>query len=82
MRTLAAITDGTASIAHPPPVATPLSASTLGLGRTSLIRTIGGRLEDALLLLLGVFVLPFGILLIGTPIALCVRLVLEIARRL
>ena len=56
--------------------------SNRGLGRTSLIGTIGGRLEDALLLLLAVFLLPVGILVIGTPIALCVRLVLEIVRRL
>ena len=82
MQTLTAIPDGTASIAPPPPVAAPISASTLGLGRTSLIGTIGGRLEDALLLLLAVFLLPVGILLIGTPIALCARLVFEIVRRL
>jgi len=46
------------------------------------VGTIGGRLEDALLLLLAVFLLPIAILVIGTPIALCARLVLEIVRRL
>jgi hypothetical protein len=59
-----------------------MSASTLGPGRTSLIGTIGGRLEDALLLLLVVFLLPVAILLIGMPIVACARVALEIARRL
>ena len=54
----------------------------LSAAGTSLVRNIGGVLEDAVLLLLAVLALPLGILLIGTPIALCVRVVLEIARRL
>ena len=82
MQTVATITDAAVSMVRPTPLSPPISASTFGFGRTPLIRTIGGRLEDALLLLLAVFLLPFGILLIGTPIVLCVRLVLEIARRL
>jgi hypothetical protein len=82
MQPLASITDGTVAMARPQPMAAPMRAPTLGLGRTSLIGTIGARLEDALLLLLAVFLLPVGILLIGTPIALCIRLVFEIVRRL
>jgi hypothetical protein len=41
----------------------------------------GGLIEDAGLLLLLVFMLPVAILAIGTPIALAVRVVIEIARR-
>ena len=82
MEALSTITDGTVSIARPRPMSAPMSLSTLGRGGTSLIGTIGGRLEDALLLLVAVFLLPFGILLIGMPIALCARVILEIARRL
>jgi hypothetical protein len=82
MQTLGTITDGTVTVARPRPMAAPISASTVGRGRTPVIRTIGGLLEDALLLLLAVFLLPVGILLIGTPIVLCARLVLEIVRRL
>jgi hypothetical protein len=82
MQILGTITDGTVSMARPQPMSAAIGASAPGRGRTSLIRTIGGRLEDALLLLLAVFLLPVAILLIGTPIALCARLVLEIVRRL
>jgi hypothetical protein len=39
------------------------------------------RLEDVLLLLLAAFLIPVGILLIGSPIALA-RLVRELVRRL
>jgi hypothetical protein len=82
MQTLATITDGTASMARPQPMSPPMNASTVGLGRTSLIGTIGGRVDDALLLLVVVFLFPAGILLIGMPIAVCARVALEIARRL
>ena len=82
MQTLATITDGNGVNGPPKPMSPPISASTFGFGRTSLIGTIGGRLEDALLLLLAVVLLPVAILLIGTPIALCARLVFEIVRRL
>jgi hypothetical protein len=69
-------------MAPPQPMSAALAKSTRGPGRTSLIGTVGGHLGDALLLLLAVFLFPVGILLIGTPIALCARLVLEIVRRL
>jgi hypothetical protein len=39
-------------------------------------------LQSVLLLLLVIFLFPVAILVIGTPIALCVRLVLEFASRL
>jgi len=54
-------------------------ASALSVDGTSLDRKIGGLLEDVLLLLLAVFLLPLGILLVGLPIALCVRAVLQIS---
>ena len=41
----------------------------------------GGFLEDAGLLLLFAFMVPVVILVIGTPIALAVRVAIEIARR-
>jgi len=41
-----------------------------------------GRLEDAVLLLLLALVFPLIIVGVGAPVALVVRLVLEIARRL
>ena len=59
-----------------------MRAPALSVAGTSLVRKIGGVLEDAVLLLLAVLAFPLGILLIGTPIALCVQVVLEIARRL
>ncbi len=40
-----------------------------------------GVLEDAVLLMLAVFLVPFLMLLVGAPIALCLRAVLEIVRR-
>lgn len=80
MQTLSTITNGTASAECAQPMSAPMSARTVGFGRTSLIGTIGGLLEEVLLLLLAVFLLPAGILLVGAPIALCVRVVLEIVR--
>ena len=53
-----------------------------GVAGTAFLCKVADVLEDAVLLALAVFLFPLGILLIGTPIALCVRAVLEIARRL
>src|SRR5438046_391259 len=50
-----------------------------GTSRSSL-RNILGLLEGAVLLLLVVLLFPLVILLIGTPVALFVRLLIEIAR--
>ena len=48
----------------------------------SRLRRCAGHLDDAATLLLLVLAVPVVILLIGTPVALFVRLLLEIARRL
>jgi uncharacterized membrane protein len=45
-------------------------------------RTIAGFVEDGALLLLAVFAVPVGIMVIAAPIALFVRVLLEIARRI
>jgi hypothetical protein len=45
-------------------------------------RTIVGLLDDAVLLLLVVALLPLAILLFGAPVALLVRLLIEIAQRM
>ena len=45
-------------------------------------RHILGFLDDAILLILVVLLFPLVILLIGTPAALLVRLLIEIAQRL
>ena len=57
-----------------------VSAPTLSIAG-SVVRKLGGLLREVLILLLAVLSLPLAILLIGTPIALCVRLILEITRR-
>jgi hypothetical protein len=46
------------------------------------LRNILGFLDDAVLLLLVVLLFPLVILLIGTPVALFARLLIEIVRRL
>jgi hypothetical protein len=45
-------------------------------------RKVAGALGDAALLLLIVLLTPVLILVVGTPVALCVRLLLEIAKRM
>jgi hypothetical protein len=60
----------------------PMRAPAVGISRTSMIRRIAGVLEDAGLLLLGVLLLPLVILLIGAPVAFCIRVLLELAHRL
>jgi hypothetical protein len=45
------------------------------------VRRILGLFDEAMLLLLLVFLFPLVILLVGTPVALFVRLLLEIAQR-
>ena len=59
-----------------------VSASSVTVAGTSVAHKREELAGDVLLLLLAVLSLPLAILLIGTPIALCVRLILEIARRL
>lgn len=50
--------------------------------RTSLLCNILGLLDDAVVLLVVVLLFPLVILLVGTPVALLVRLLMEIAQRL
>jgi hypothetical protein len=52
------------------------------VGRKSSLRKIRGLLNEAVLLLLVVWLFPIVILLVGTPVALFVRLLVEIAHRL
>ncbi len=44
--------------------------------------TVTGALDDLAMLLLVVVCIPIVLLVIGTPVALLVRLVIEIAQRL
>lgn len=48
---------------------------------TPLVRRIAGVLEDVVLLLLGVLLLPLVILLIGAPVAFLIRVLLDLAHR-
>lgn len=50
--------------------------------RTSPLQKSVGRLGDAALLLVAVWLLPLVILLVGLPVVVLVRLVLEIAERM
>ena len=59
-----------------------VSAPSVTPSGTSVLRRLEGLLGEVLLLLLAALSFPLAVLLIGTPIALCVRLILEIARRL
>lgn len=59
-----------------------VSAPSLSVAGTSIVRKLGRLLGEVLLMVLAVLFLPVATLLIGTPIAVCVRLIFEIARRL
>jgi hypothetical protein len=58
------------------------AARSVGVTGTSVVGKLRGLLAGVLLMVLAVFSLPLAVLLIGTPLALFVRLILEIARRL
>ena len=63
----------------------PLTAarpSDFNVAAMSLAHRTRGVLEDVVLLLFVILLLPVAILVIGTPIALCVRFVVAIVRRL
>ena len=51
-------------------------------GRTGRPRGLSGWIEDAVFMLLAVMLLPLVILLVGAPVVLVVRLLLEIAERM
>jgi hypothetical protein len=59
-----------------------VGAETAPRRREKPLRNVLGLLDDAALLLLVALLFPVVILLIGTPLALLVRLILEIAQRL
>jgi hypothetical protein len=57
-----------------------VSVQSLPAGRKSFLRKIRGLLNEAVLLLVIVWLFPIVILLVGTPVALFVRLLIAIAR--
>jgi hypothetical protein len=50
--------------------------------RQHAFRRMTGLLEDAGLLTVAVFLLPVAILLVGSPIALCIRAIVDVVRSL
>ena len=52
----------------------------LDSGERSLVSKLTTFVDDAVLLLLLTAVIPFAILIVGTPLALIIRLVVEIFR--
>ena len=72
----------------PPAAATDTAAREPQLGvrvrsrpRASLRRTFGGVLEDMALLLICALLFPLIILLVGTPLAFVVRVLVDLVRR-
>jgi hypothetical protein len=63
-------------------IAVPPVADRQEVPRPSTARTVRGLVDDVVLLLLGVVLLPVIIILAGAPIALLVRIVREILHRL
>jgi hypothetical protein len=60
----------------------PANVQAVSTASTRLFHRMSGVFADAVLLLVAVFLLPLIILMVGTPIALFVRLVMEVAHRL
>ena len=58
-----------------------MSASVVTPPAAGAWRTLAGFIEDAVLLLLVLVMIPATILLIGAPIALLIRAVIELAAR-
>ena len=69
-------------IVSPRPWLVPLARQRRTLFDPGWVERLRGWIEDAILLLVLAFAFPVAILILGTPIALGVRLVLEIARAL
>jgi hypothetical protein len=63
------------------PDATIIAAAPPAVGPTGRSRRMLGRLEDAGLLLLLALAFPLAVLVVGAPVALVVRLLIEILRR-
>ena len=66
---------------HAPGHSLTAARSDFNVAATSLAHRTGGVLKDVVLLLFVILLLPVAILVIGTPVALCVRLVVAIVRR-
>jgi predicted membrane protein len=66
------LNDGVSTVSAPAP----------SVAGTSLVRSLAGVLEDFIVTVLAAWLFPLGILFIGSPIALCVLVALELARRL
>jgi hypothetical protein len=62
-------------------MASPIATTSVALKRRSPLRNVVSWLEEAGLSLLLVLALPLVILAIGAPLALVVRLLIEIGRR-
>ena len=58
-----------------------VTVSTPARARTSLLPTLRGWLDEVAWLLVSVLLFPLIILLVGTPVALLVRGLIEIGRR-
>jgi hypothetical protein len=66
------------AIGHKPDI----SEQATPANRRNPVRNILRLLDDAVLLLLVVLLFPLAVLLVGTPVVLFVRLLIEIAQRL
>jgi hypothetical protein len=62
-------------------MASPIATASVALKRRSPLRNVLSWLEEAGLSLLLVLALPLVILAVGAPVALVVRLLMEIGRR-
>ena len=58
-----------------------LGARVTSRARAGLRRTFGGVIEDMVLLLFGALLFPLIILLVGTPLAFVVRVLVDLVRR-
>lgn len=62
-------------------MASPIATASVAPKRRSPLRNVAGWIEDAGLSLLLVLAVPLVVLVVGAPVALVVRLLIEIGRR-
>lgn len=62
-------------------MASPIATASVAPKRRSRLRNVAGSVEDAGLSLLLVLAIPLVVLVVGAPVALIVRLLIEIGRR-
>lgn len=67
---------------RPDPAAARVSGLAPGPAIRRALRKVAGLLDDAVMLLLLTWLFPAAILVVGTSVALLVRLLIEIANRL